>query len=152
MPNPTNFVGAFAYIPNGYREDHFRYKMFTDQPRMVKTDIIKSNFVMNVRPSTKKYLKSLMQSYQFKNGIIINAVQHYSNQEHEIKDFIDFMSSKGLEVMNVKTSGHAGAKALKQLIQITNPRKIVPLIQSDSDFFYKEYPNATIVREDDIWC
>ena len=152
MPNPCDYKSTFSYIPNGYKDDHFRYKMFTDQPRMTKTDIMKSNFVMNVRPSSKKYIKALMQTFKFKTGLIILTVPHYMERNRDIREFVEFMSDKGLEVLTIKTSGHANAKALKELANITNPRKIMPVISVDAQILYKEYPNSTIIKEDEAWC
>lgn len=151
MPNPVDFKNTFAFIKNGYRDDHFRYKMFTKQPRMIKTDLLKNDFVMNVRPSSKKYLKSLFQTFKFKSGLLILTVPYYMERTREVRDFIEFMESKKLEVMTIKTSGHANAKALKELVNAVNPRKIVPISTADINIFYKEYPNSTIIKDDEIW-
>ncbi|MFI3226887.1 MAG: hypothetical protein R3Y09_05665 [Clostridia bacterium] len=152
MPNPVDFKNTFAYIKNGYREDHYRYKMFTKQARMIKTDLLNNDFVMNVRPSCKKYLKSLFQTMKFKSGLLILTVPYYMERTREIREFIEFMESKKIEVMVIKNSGHANAKAVKELANVVNPRKIVPIIASDASVLYKEYPNSTIIKDDEVWC
>lgn len=151
MPNPIEFKNTFAYIKNGYREDHYRYKMFVNQPRIIKTDLLKNDFVMNVRPSCKKYLKAVFQTLKYKSGLLIVTLPHNLERKSEVLDFIKFMESKKIEVFTIKTSGHVNAKALKELVNVVNPRKLVPMNASDASALYKDYPNVTVLKEDEIW-
>ena len=152
MPNPMDFRFAYAYLPNVYKADHFRFKMFSEQPRMGMSNIIEDNFVMNVRPNGKKYLKTLVHTFSVKGGLLINTVPAHAQQGEELKAFIKFMQNQGLSVLTVTTSGHANAKALLELMNTVTPKKMVPLIGENARVLYREYPITDIITDDDIWC
>ena len=150
IPNPANWQGVKAYLTTGYKDEHFRYQTFKAQPRFDKSDIAKENFVMSMRISMKKYLKMLDQLRNLKDGVIINALP--DDQLKASKEFLSFAQTKGLTVEYVRTSGHAGAKALKHLIEYTNPKKIVPLNQKNLYWLRRECPEFKILDETDIYC
>src|SRR5665811_1946371 len=53
IPNPISFTDVKTFVTRGYKPEHFRYKLFQKYgpKRISKAQIIKTKFVMCVRPS-----------------------------------------------------------------------------------------------------
>ena len=152
MPNPAGWTGARAYLTSGYKEEHFRYKMFTELPRLNKAEIEKQNFVMCIRTSMKKYMKTLSQGIRFEDGLIINALPDESAKSAKTQEFLAFAVEKGLESVTIRNSGHANAMALKALIKAVKPVKIVPLATQNVRWLKSEYSHSSVLAEDTIEC
>lgn len=152
MPNPKGWTGVRAYLTTGYKSEHFRYKMFTRLPRMSKGEIAGEKFVMCIRPSMKKYMKTLAREVRFHDGVIINAMPDVSARSEKTGEFAEFLQGKGLELHTLRTSGHADAVALKTLIEAVKPRKIIPMEKENFLWFAHEYPDTEIVRKDNTHC
>lgn len=152
MPNPVSWVGVKAYLTTGYKPEHPRYKIYTAMPRMSKATIETQNFVMCIRPTMKKYLKTLAQSMYMKNGLIINALPDESESSPEVQAYLTLAVKMGLEVATLRVSGHANALALKNLIEAVKPTKLVPLVDQTAAWFATEYPSLAIVMENILEC
>lgn len=152
MPNPAGWAGVRAYLTTGYREEHPRYKLFTAQPRLSKTEIAAQKFVMFLRTPMKKYLKTLDQCMRFQDGVIINALPDTARKSAATQEFLAFAASKGLEVISMRTSGHADAMALKALVEATSPAKLLPLNPQHSVWLAAEYPKTTVLTGDTAAC
>ena len=152
MPNPVGWTGVRAYLTSGYKENHFRYKMFTEQPRISKSEIEKQKFVMCIRTSMKKYMKTLFQCMNVKDGIIINSLPEESFKSPATEDFLTFLHSKGLEAVTIRNSGHSDAMALKALINAVNPKKLVPLDIQNIKWLSTEYPRIAIEAVNSTKC
>ena len=149
-PNSTDFVGVKTYLTTGYKEDHFRYKMFISQPRITKAEIATQKTVMSVRTTMKKHMKSLSQCMRFKGGVLINALPDDMMNDPATTAFTNFADEKGLEVINLRTSGHANAVALRLLIDTVHPVKTLPMKRNTNFWMKTEYPNTTIIAVDTI--
>ena len=150
MPSPSTFVKA--YLTKGYGEEHFRYKMFKELDRIANSEFANEKIAINIRPSMKKFLKTLAQRTNFKNSIMINAMPEDSTNNSATSEFVQFARNKGLQCVNVRTSGHADAKALDTLITKINPRKVVPLGNKSISWLRKKYTQISILNDDDIYC
>jgi len=152
MPSPLSFAGVRAYLTTGYKAEHFRYKMYTELPRIGKTEIETQKFVMCIRTSMKKYMKTLSQIIKFKDGIIINSLPAQNFKSAETGEFLDFAVKKGLKVVTLRNSGHANAKALRALIAAVKPKKVLPLMIQNVKWLRNQYPLMAIVSVDTIEC
>jgi|GEM_PF-1322615 len=152
MPNPAGWAGVRAYLTTGYKEEHFRYKMFTELPRLSKAEIGEQKFAMCIRTSMRKYLKTLSQIMKFKDGIMINTLPEDSWKSPETQEFLAFAAGKGLETVTLRNSGHADAMALKALVNAVNPSKILPLAAQNVKWMANEYPQIPIVAVDTVKC
>jgi len=139
-------------LTTGYQPEHYRYQMFKTHNRIGKSEIVKQKFVMCMMPSMKKYLKSLSQMMNFHNGILIDSFQDDAPKPPEADALVKFAQDKGLEVVSLRTSGHADAMALKALVNTVHPVKIVPLSIENVQWFDNEFPQTTIVKEDALNC
>lgn len=152
MPNPIGWSGAKAYLAAGYKPDHFRYKLFSELPRVGKTGLGTQKFVMCVRTPMKKYMKTLSQCVRFFNGLLICSPPCGIPQSTADQAFLAFAAEKGLEVATLRGSGHAHAKALKALIEAVKPAKILPLAAHDARWLTGEYPGLPVARGDAVVC
>lgn len=152
MPNPSSWIGTRAFLTTGYKEEHFRYKMFTEQPRLSKSEIGTQKFVMCIRTSMKKYIKTLSQALNFKDGIIINTLPEETWKTTATEEFLAFAQEKKLEVVTLRNSGHADAMALKVLIKAVKPKRILPLSIQNIKPLTKDYPQIIVVASADIKC
>jgi len=87
--------------------------------------------VMLVRPSARCDLEKYLQSYS--DGCFIYSQWNgYKKQPGKTKDFIDFVSGKGMPIKDIHTSGHADVPALKRMVETVKPKRIVPIHTFDS--------------------
>ena len=80
--------------------------------------------VMIVRPSMLKdleYIKGL------KDGTFIYSMWDGHKKEKTTKEFIDFLIGKGMTEKTIHTSGHADREALKRMVEVLNPKTLVPI-------------------------
>lgn len=152
MPNPAGWTGVRAYLTAGYREDHFRYKMFTELPRLSKSELGNQKYVMCVRTTMKKFMKSLFQCKKFTDGLIINTLPEESCDSAAAQEFLAFAADKGLEVATLHNSGHADAMALKALVNAVKPAKILPVAARNVPWLRKEYAKIPVAAQDLIKC
>jgi ribonuclease J len=152
MPNPSGWVGVKVYLTAGYQEDHFRYRMFTELPRLSKSEMGTQKFVMCIRPSMKKYMKSLFQSRMLTNGTLINTLSAERWNSTATQEFLTFAKGKGLKIVTLRNSGHADAMALKALVETVRPAKIVPMTVQHFHWLRNEYPMTAIVTQDELTC
>ncbi len=150
MPNPAGWVGVRAYLTAGYKEDHFRYKMFTELPRLSKSEIGTQKYVMCIRTTMKKFMKSLFQSKKFSDGLIINTLPEESWNSAATQEFLAFAADKGLEVVTLRNSGHADAMALKALVDTVKPAKILPVAVQNVPWLTDEYAKIQVEARDVI--
>lgn len=144
MPNPAGWIGVRAYLTAGYKEDHFRYKLFTELPRVSKSEIGTQKYVMCIRPTMKKFMKSLFQEKRFRDGLLINSLPEESWNRAETQEFLSFAKEKGLEIVTLRSSGHADAMALKALVAAVKPSKILPVSAETVPWLANEFPGIPV--------
>ena len=147
MPNPAGWTGVRAYLTGGYKEDHFRYKMFTELPRLSKSELGAQKYVMCIRPTMKKFMKSLFQERGFRDGLLINSLQEEGWSSTATQEFLSFASGKGLEVVTLRSSGHADAMALKALVNTVKLAKILPVDPEKVPWLANEYAGIPVLTQ-----
>lgn len=150
MPNPTGWANVRAYLTTSYKEDHFRYKMFTELPRLSKSEFGTQKYVMCIRTNMKKFMKSLFQLKGFGGGLIINALPEESCGSAATQEFLSFAAGKGLQVVTLHSSGHADAMALKALVDTVKPAKILPVAVQEVPWLANEYAKIPVVAQNAI--
>jgi ribonuclease J len=79
-----------------------------------------SDLVMIVRPSTQSDLERYLHKYE--NGHFIYSMwEGYKDLPGNIKDFLDFIASKGMPIKDIHTSGHADLDGLRKMVDAVNP-------------------------------
>lgn len=104
---------------------------------------------MCVRSSMKNYLEKLSQQISFKGGILFYSMWSGYLEDESMKDFINFMESKGVQTIKLHTSGHADISTIDKLIEKVSPQYIIPIHTENSKWFEK-YNNCNIIYDKDF--
>jgi ribonuclease J len=91
-----------------------------------KLDEMADNLVMVVRPSVQNDLERYLHKYN--DGCFSYSMwEGYRNKPGQTKDFLDFISSKGMPIKHIHTSGHADLSGLKRMVETVKPKHLVPI-------------------------
>ena len=141
IPNP-DFEDVYAFITSPAKHDMLaKYKH-----KAGKTFISQRPFVMCVRNSMLRYLKSLVKKMSFKNGILIYSFWSGYRETEDMKHFLSECEKLGLKIVTLHTSGHADENTLKRLIKTVNPKKLIP-IHTENGGRFKEMATNVVVEE-----
>ncbi len=123
-----------------------QYQMLSefDNIKIGKTAIAKEKFLMCVRPSMKNYLSKLNEICSFENGILFYGMWKGYLERDDMKDFVDFMKSKGVNLHVLHTSGHADAMTVENLVKDVSPKVIIPVHTENAEWFSK-YEDIQII-------
>ncbi|MCL2188656.1 MAG: hypothetical protein FWC16_04865 [Defluviitaleaceae bacterium] len=144
IPNPHTFADVRVFIPRAYPKNHFRYQMLQQYPtaKINKREIATSRFAMCVRTSMLNYLKSLQGKISFADGALIYSMWDGYKTQPAFAEFLHFCEESGLEVIPQHAGGHADEKAIRELIDHTNPTKIIPIHTENAKWFEENFTNS----------
>ena len=94
--------------------------------------------------SVKHYIKSLSEKMSFDNGLLVYSFWCGYKEQPDMKEFLKCCENLGLDIKTLHTSGHADPDTIKQLINHTNPTKIVPVHTENAAWFAREYGNRIV--------
>jgi ribonuclease J len=107
-------------------------------------DEFSGKLVMVVRPSVQRDLEKYV--HDFKDGRFIYSMwEGYKTQPGSVKNFLDFITNKGMPVKDIHTSGHADLSGLKRMVNQVKPKHLVPIHTFEADR-YGELFDGTHVR------
>jgi ribonuclease J len=130
IPNPS-FSDVYVF-----RTTYKRYSQHLAYPRRIGIKgITKQHFVMCVRTSMLRYLKSLSKQMSFQDGLLIYSLWAGYKYTIEMQTFLNECEVLGLKIVSCHTSGHADEKAINQLINHCNPKRIIPVHTLDPEWF-----------------
>ena len=112
-----------------------------------KFAISKTPFLMCIRQSMKNYLAKLNDLVSFEGGVLFYGMWKGYMEQPEMKEFLDWMVSKGVKVHILHTSGHADTNTVDRIIKRVCPQIIIPIHTENAKWFYKYRP-LTSVQED----
>lgn len=122
IPNPA-FSDVYAFITNPGKYELL--KKYSN--RIGKAQISRTRFVMCVRSSMFRYIKSLEEHMSLSGGLLVYSMwEGYKNQP-QMQEFLKGCSELGLGLLNLHTTGHADASTIRKLISHTNPTEIIPI-------------------------
>jgi ribonuclease J len=122
----------------------YRFKDFKITKEQIGDQFDKT--VMIVRPSMLKdlgYIKGL------EDGTFIYSMWDGYKKEKTTKEFIDFLIGKGMIEKAIHTSGHADQEALKRMVEVLNPKNLVPIHTFEGDEYKKIFIDTKVVRIND---
>lgn len=143
IPNPLDFSDVKVFVTKYYDPKSSRYLLFDKfgNKKISESLISSTRFVMCVRSSMIKYLKSLNKKMSFENGLLIYSFWGGYKHKPEMKRFLDECEKMGLRIVNLHTSGHADEDTIRQLIDKVSPKRIIPIHTENADWFRKNYGN-----------
>ena len=139
IPNP-NFDDVYAFITSPSK-----FSMLTKYERRAgKSFISKKPFVMCVRNSMLRYLKSLAGKMSFENGLLVYSFWSGYRETESMKNFLLECEKLGLQIVTLHTSGHADESTIKKLIEAVNPKVLIPIHTENAQRFRELAPNLAI--------
>lgn len=118
-----------------------------DTVKIGKYEISKTPFLMCIRQSMKNYLAKLNDLVSFEDGVLFYGMWKGYMEQPEMKEFLDWMTSKGVKVHILHTSGHADSITIEKIVKATSPKTIIPVHTENANWFDKYEPSAIIVEE-----
>lgn len=139
IPNP-NFDDVYAFItsPSKFKE------LSKYEKRAGKSFISRQSFVMCVRNSMLRYLKSLADKVSFEDGLLVYSFWSGYRETESMKDFLSECEKLGLRIVTLHTSGHADESTIKKLIEAVNPKVLIPIHTENAQKFRELAPNLVI--------
>lgn len=130
IPNPS-FDDVFAFITNPTRYDALKKY----RNRIGKEQLPQKPFVMCIRSSMLRYMKSLSEIVPFTGGLLVYSLWNGYQEQPATKEFLAACEELGLRVVSLHTSGHADARTIQALIQHTAPGTIMPIHTENAKWF-----------------
>lgn len=135
IPNARTFSGVRVFITNGWNGRHELLDSKYRKSKIGRSGIAKQKFVMCVRPSMQTYLEKLSEELSFDGGILFYSMWGGYKDKEDIATFLQFMQDKGVEIIDLHTSGHADAETIQALINDVNPTYIIPVHTENAEWF-----------------
>lgn len=147
-PEPNKDLGVRVFMTGGDKQ-YEKLKKY-GKAKIGKKQIANELFVMCIRQSMKNYLEKLNEFVSFEDGVLFYGMWKGYIDKPEMRDFIDFMQSRGVSMHVLHTSGHADSETIHQLIKTVYPRFIIPVHTENASWFEKYEDISYIVDEKDI--
>lgn len=112
-----------------------------------KKEISKTPFLMCIRQSMMNYLLKLNELMSFEDGVLFYGMWKGYMEQPELQKFLDFMTSKGVKVHVLHTSGHADSFTIDKIIKKTCPNAIIPVHTENTKWFNKYKVSTRIIDE-----
>ena len=146
IPNPRTFFNVKIFQTSSSKHD-----ILENYPKnkIWKNKIAKSNFLMCVRTSMKKYLESYPNEFSFEGCTLFYSMWEGYKKQENMKEFLKFMEEKGVKTISLHTSGHADEKDFDKLIKKVEPEIIIPVHTENSEWF-KRYENCEVICDKNI--
>lgn len=149
IPNPATFSGVRIFITNGYNGRHELLDSKYRKAKIGRLGIAKQNFVMCVRPSMQRYMEKLSEEISFEGGIMFYSMWNGYKEKEDIAEFLRFMESKGVRIVDLHTSGHADSETILSLIKDVNPKRIIP-VHTENAHWFEENTACIVCSEKEI--
>ena len=146
IPNPRTFSNVRIFLTN---QDKYEILKNYLKNKIWKSKIAKSNFLMCIRSSMKKYLESYPNEFSFEGCILFYSMWEGYKKQENMKEFLKFMEEKGVKVISLHTSGHADEKDFDKLIKKIEPEIIIPVHTENSKWF-KRYEKCEVICDKNI--
>jgi len=131
LPNPLKgYEQIKVLFPNRITTGLFKRGLGELANKFAKSKITKeqisknpSDFVVIIRPSMKNDLEKIEVT---KGNLIYSMWSGYKKQS-STQEFLEWLTSKGFEIIDIHTSGHADIETLKEFADSVNPKTIIPI-------------------------
>jgi ribonuclease J len=73
----------------------------------------------------------------------------YKTKPGSTKDFLDFITSKGMPIKDIHTSGHADLSGLKRMVETVKPMHLVPIHTFESERYAELFKGTDVLLVND---
>ena len=136
---------ARVFMTGGDKQ-YEQLKLFNTS-KIGKYEIAKTPFLMCIRQSMKNYLLKLNDLVSFEDGVLFYGMWKGYMEQPELKEFLDWITSKGVKVHVLHTSGHADGTTIENIINKTCPKNIIPIHTENAEWFDKFNATSNVVKE-----
>lgn len=145
--NPTNLKNIRVFITDG-NDEHYDKLNEYGKSKIGKKEISKNKYLMCIRQSMKNYLRKLNELQSFEDGILFYAMWKGYQEQKDMKSFLDFMQSHGVKIHTLHTSGHADTDTIEKLIDVVQPKFIMPVHTENEKWFDRYLKITHVVYQD----
>lgn len=143
VPAPGN-EGIKVFMTGGDRQ--YEILKQYEECKIGKGGIAHSKFLMCVRPSMKNYLNKLSDECSFEHGILFYSMWKGYQEREDMKNFLEWMESKGVKIRVLHTSGHADIRTIDALVNKVNSKTIIP-VHTEAPEWYLRYDKQVLLDE-----
>ena len=148
IPNPRTFNDVYAFTSKRIDDErHQKYFSAKDIKKMRIEKIPGKNFVMCVRSSFKCCLQKLNDIKPLAGSVLIYSMWNGYKQQQSTQEFIEFVESLRIKVIDIHTSGHADRNDLQKFLTRLNPRYIIPIHTVNTEWFIESYGEEKVVTD-----
>ncbi len=131
IPHPGDHADVKVFLPRGYSEgdpNYPRYRRYSGygDARIGKAAIPDKSLIC-VRASMLPWMRSLAKHLPLTDGVLFYSMWSGYRERAEMSEFLNGCRALGLREETLHTSGHAGCKDLRALIDRVKPDKIIPV-------------------------
>jgi len=152
IPNPRTFRDVRVFYPfhltrkmferPGNHDEMFFFSCYRISSKELAN---RKDYCMLIRDSMLFDIKNRLGNIEGA-GIIYSMWKGYLQTER-MKRLMEFSTQKNMEIAYLHTSGHADVGALKRIVQVCSPQKIIPVHTEYPDYFKGIFENAIMVND-----
>ena len=151
IPNALNSKNVGVFLPgNVYiKRDKEEYKKYIEpfQEKINETGkLLHGKFIMNIRVSMLKDIERLKDN-TLNNCCVVYSMWEGYQKEEIYKRFLSKMKELNIDIYNLHVSGHADYTAFNQVIEITNPKAVIPMHTENKEKI-KDFTDKAVILED----
>ena len=94
----------------------------------------------------EKYLDRLNEQLDFSGGLLFYSMWNGYKEKENVTGFLEKMAEKGLDIVDLHTSGHADADTIRELISTVDPDFIIP-VHTENSRQYEALATCKIVYD-----
>lgn len=149
IPNPRTFKDVYAFTSKGLDDEQYKkYFEIYGTKKIGKERISNEKFVMCIRSSFKSYLQKLNKIKKLQDSVLIYSMWNGYKKQKNMKNFLHFAESLGMEIIDLHTSGHADCIALERFLERTNPKFIIPIHTVNNNWFFEKYGREKVITDE----
>lgn len=152
IPNPITFKNVSVYIPlNRLHSNDKAFRIKYIQPLLKFKDVKKLflDYTMNIRISMLKYLKKLKDKGSITNACLIYSMWEGYKEEESVIEFLKEVDALGITIIDLHTSGHADIRTIKKVMELLNPRIIIPIHTTNKSKIKELFKTAVILEDNE---
>lgn len=131
IPRPDVFPDVKVFLPRGYSEDDPNYHRYlcysTYGNARIGKDAIPAKSLICVRTSMLPWMRSLGKRLPLADGVLFYSMWSGYREKAGMAEFLAGCRELGLSEKTLHTSGHAGHRDIKRLIERVRPDEIIPV-------------------------
>lgn len=151
IPNPKTFKDVCVWIPLRYRKKNqeFKDKFIEPYKKYSLSSSVFKDFGMLVKTSMYDDIKLLKEKGAITKACLVYSMWEGYQEEDGFKTFIENVKSLGIDFKIIHTSGHADIKTIKELGEMIQPKKVIPIHTINKEKITEIFQDAIILNDNE---